>query len=254
MLSCITISEIKQATNLILEKIRNLKMLGKNPDLDLEDDESPELHYLINSFNLNGSDYKIPRAVFSEIIKSLETKGLIKIDHLCDRDVTSYFKNPELVYEFVADFVREDPKVNVKELMKDCVAFFRVSSSVALEREIGRFKLFEVTNKQTDDEKLSFDANESALFFKGKRIEISRNKRSDSHYLLIILFKDTHKVWSMDEIWDEWRNYDTESRDNDWHKFYNACRLINTKIATETKIKKFLTCSSTEIRINKEYL
>jgi len=250
------IKDVKVASNLILEKIHTLALLGEDKDLKKDSEEISDykdIHHLFSNFELSGKAFSVSKEAFIEVLTSLEKKKIIEIKRLDEEDVVGYFEDYILVCEFIAEVAKKNPDLNVRELLKNQVSFLQVLSMPRLEKEMEKFRLYAHEMNVANDESLSFDEDRSILFFRGEKIEISKNKRSDSHYLLKILFKDLTKIWAMDEIWDEWRKYDSESKDSNWHKFYNACQLINTKIAVKTKIKDFLSCSSTEIRINKEY-
>ena len=104
---------------------------------------------------------------------------------------------------------------------------------------------------------VSFDKKKSVLTFKGKKIEISKTKNSDPHYLLALLFKDKSKELAYDEIWESpyFQSQNTEyDPKNDWRKIYNAAYSVNEKVAKMTTIQDFLDISKTAISINKNYL
>lgn len=250
MFAGIRVSNIRQATALILEKIYNLALLGKNPDL-VDEEGSENWHYMLNSFDLDGKHYRVSPSVFSEVMKTISQKDLIEIKASHEQDVAGYFQDPMLAYEFIADFVREDPEANVRELMKENLVFFEMHNLDALKKEMVRFSEFK-SNLSEKEHTLSFDERDSVLSFQGKKITISKNKRSDSHHLLSTLFKEREKIWALDEIQSDW---DPElEKEIEWRKIYNACRLVNNKIALVTQVTDFLSCSSTEVFINKRYL
>lgn len=253
MLTGIQISDTKQAMALTLEKIHNLVVLGKDPDLKNEDDDITNQYHILNSFDLDGKYYKIHRSVFSEVINSIASKGLIEIKILEDLDVAGYFHDPMIAYEYIADLVREDPNVNVRELMKECLVFFEVPDLKKLEKEIERFESFE-TKPIKKVAPPTFNEKTSILSFRGEEILISKSQNTHPHYLLITLFKDLKKNWSLDEIEEDWGTLRKKTEKINWSRYYNAARNINEKIAMQTKINDFLKYTSKEMRINADYI
>lgn len=189
------ISETKQAMNLVLEKIHNLALLGKDKDLDIEDDEAPELHYIFNILDLNGEDYLVPKETFEEIMTSLEKKKIIELDGMTEEDAASAFKDYVLACEFVADVIRVNPSANVREILKHQIAFFRVVNLSALEKEITKFKSFKSKqiNKKFPEKVLisvSLDENKKCLVIitssGGEEISFKKKqiKREDSRFAI----------------------------------------------------------------------
>lgn len=190
------ISETKQAMNLVLEKMYNLALLGKDTNLDIEDDEAPELHYIFNIIDLNDKEYLIPKEIFEEIINSLKRKKIIEVEHMTEEDAASAFRDYVLACEFVADVIRVNPNANVREILKHQMAFFRVVDMPALEKEMDKFKSFKSKKIHTnspekilidvrlDEYKKCFtvftsDGKSQDISFKKKRAE-----RIDSRYAL----------------------------------------------------------------------
>ncbi|MEX1013733.1 MAG: hypothetical protein WDZ80_01065 [Candidatus Paceibacterota bacterium] len=91
------------------------------------------------------------------------------------------------------------------------------------------------------------------LNLNNKEIVISKSKDSNPHYLLKTIFKNPHKIWGYDEIWEDWYSED-EYESSKWSKFYNAGYSTNAKIAQETNVKDFLDLTKTTIKINEKYL
>lgn len=115
----------------------------------------------------------------------------------------------------------------------------------------------EMNPSQFEDKELSFDVKESKLRFKGKKIEISKTKNSDPHYLLTLIFRDKEKEWAYDEIWEDpyFRSRNKEFDPNeDWRKIYNAGYSVNGKVERATTIKDFLDVRKTSVSINRKYL
>lgn len=250
MLGSIQISETREALLLILERIHTLALLGRDISLAPSEDSESNLYHLMNSFSLNGKDYKIHRGVFSEIVHSLQKKKIIQIQSMDDQDVASYFHDPSMVYEFVADFVREDPTVNVKELLKDCVLIFKLIDPDKLKEELkrqGAQASIPVGNN------LRFNEREKILWIGNRKVVISQSRPNRSFLLLRTIFQDISKEWSFDEIEEDWDPEAPVKKVNQ-NKFYQACRTTNQKIALESGIKEFLKYSKTSVRINPKYL
>ena len=123
--------------------------------------------------------------------------------------------------------------------------------------EILQPKFDEVYSKYITIPQLSFEPGGSLLSFQNKSILISKKRNSDAHYLLTILFGKTNEVFAYDQIWENEYFKRPEAyydKTKDWRKIYNACRLVNKKVAEETTIKDFLNYNKTEVSINKKYL
>lgn len=154
------ISDIKIGSRIVLEKLLNLAILERSAELDLEEDDF-DLYFLFNPLELDGNDYKIMPSVFSEIIKSFDRRKFIKTEKVHEHDVAGYFKDYALVCEFVADSVREDPSVNVRDLLKYHILFFRSPNIEKIKTEI---KLLETLGvKLKDIHKLQNDKNKGEL-------------------------------------------------------------------------------------------
>lgn len=97
-----------------------------------------------------------------------------------------------------------------------------------------------------------FDEKNSVLHLAGKAIKISKNVQSDPHDLLRTLSLNQNKVWSTDEIIDDWKYLPGEKPVK--NKVYQAGKAVNRIVAQETKIKDFLKVSTKEVAINKKYL
>lgn len=99
---------------------------------------------------------------------------------------------------------------------------------------------------------LNFDSEKSILFFQGKEIKISQKAESDPHELLKTIFKNITKVWSSDEVLDDWK-FDIDKK-TPKKKIYFAGLAVNRIIAQETTIKDFLDITTKTVTINKKYL
>jgi hypothetical protein len=103
----------------------------------------------------------------------------------------------------------------------------------------------------------SFNTETSTLNFRNERIEISKNRNSDPHYLLSIIFKDPSKVWAFDEIWEDpyFRSHNgTYNPKTDWRKIYNAGYSVNERVQKATKTRGFLDLSKTSIQVSRDFL
>ena len=93
------------------------------------------------------------------------------------------------------------------------------------------------------------------LYFHGK--EINFNRKQNQKDLLIILFGDRYKKWSMDEIMDKWDetqiDKDVKGK-NHWRTFNSAADDINTAIAIETQVKDFIIKNTKEMQISQKYI
>jgi len=102
-----------------------------------------------------------------------------------------------------------------------------------------------------------FDSQSSILFLSGRPVMISRNRNSDPHYLLEIIFREPTKTWAYDEIWEDpffhSRNVQYDPK-KDWRKIYYAGYSVNEKIEKGLTIKDFLDVTKTTVSINKKYL
>ncbi len=109
----------------------------------------------------------------------------------------------------------------------------------------------------TADRTLGFDEGNSTLSFSGAKIEISKSKNSDPHYLLTIMFRDPKKTWAMDEIWEDELFKRRGKRFNpktDWRKIYNAAYSTNEKVQKTTTISDFLEVTKTSVAIKRLYI
>lgn len=101
-----------------------------------------------------------------------------------------------------------------------------------------------------------FDFDKSILYFQEKEIHISlKNDKTNAHYILEHIFKsdDLNQQFPFSEIAE-----DTFKENNDnWRKYYRACKDINDKVYKATKIDDFLEFSSGKtawVKINEKYL
>ena len=101
-----------------------------------------------------------------------------------------------------------------------------------------------------------FDSDKSLLYFQEKEIHISlKNDKTNAHYILEHIFKsdDLRQQFPFSEIAE-----DTFKENNDnWRKYYRACKDINDKVYKATKIDDFLEFSSGKtawVKINEKYL
>ena len=153
-----------------------------------------------------------------------------------------------LRYFTVQDIWVIDPDTPINEQQRDYYKIKFVLGDRFYEEVVPQAKISRET---------SFDAVNSVLNLNKKRIEVSKTKNSDPHYLLTILFRDKQKVWAYDEVWNDpffrlpGKEYDPRE---DWRKIYNAGYSVNEKVAKATTINDFLGITKTEISITKKYL
>lgn len=100
-----------------------------------------------------------------------------------------------------------------------------------------------------ESENLSFDESNSVLQLGNETALIAKSKNTNPHYLLQTIFKDTNKVWSYDEIAEEWGE---EYEKKKWLKFYYAGYAVNEKVAMQTTNKQFLDLTNTSVSIRKK--
>ncbi|HOX10817.1 MAG TPA: hypothetical protein P5323_04045 [Candidatus Moranbacteria bacterium] len=116
-------------------------------------------------------------------------------------------------------------------------------------------KILPFLNKEETPD-FDFDFNKSLLYFQEKEIHISlKNDKTNAHYILEHIFKskDLSQQFPFSEIAE-----DTFKETNDnWRKYYRACKDINDKVYKATKIDDFLEYSSGKtawVKINEKYL
>lgn len=97
---------------------------------------------------------------------------------------------------------------------------------------------------------LTFDEGKSLLHFQGKEIRISRNGNTNPHHLLKTIFKDHKRMWSYDEIAEDWEE---EYGKDDWNTYYYAAYSVNEKVAKKTGVDDFLIPTKTNVVINEKY-
>ena len=114
-------------------------------------------------------------------------------------------------------------------------------------------KIKNYRNELKNKNKTELNFRNGFLYFKNKKIKISKTNNSNPYYLLKTIFKDKNKIWNYDEIHKDWLNRDDYKKE-DWNKYYNAGYKINEKIAKETTIKDFLCITKKDIKINEKYL
>lgn len=134
------------------------------------------------------------------------------------------------------------------------IVFFKIEHYKDCAKRVHQYLLKELI--QSDDKSdidntiLKFDTKKSILHFANKKIVISKRAENDSHYLLKTLFKNKAKVWSTDEVLDDWES----AEDAPIRKIYNAGITTNRKIAEITTTKDFLLVNTRNISINPKYL
>lgn len=116
-------------------------------------------------------------------------------------------------------------------------------------------KILPFLNKEKTPD-FGFDFDKSLLYFQENEIRISlKNDKTNAHYILEHIFKsnDLNQQFPFSEIAE-----DTFKENNDnWRKYYRACKDINNKVYKITKIDDFLEFSSGKtawVKINEKYL
>jgi len=165
-------------------------------------------------------------------------------------------KNPSLQWNwlnFVGVYV-EMEKIRKGEKKDDDVVMFKVKDFRDYAQRVHAFITKELIANDIEPAELRFDDQKRTLYFMGASIVIATKEESDPHKLMRTLFKDMHKVWATDEIFEDWNYSFEEIEDLSKNKVYQAGKKLNKTIAEETKIKDFLEITTKTVAINKKYL
>lgn len=147
----------------------------------------------------------------------------------------------------------EMERIRKGEVSDNDIYYFHVKDFKNYAQRVHAYITKELLKIDTEENILDFDDKQSILSFMGESIKISKRAESDPHELLRTLFKDRTKLWSNDEILDDWEII-IEKNNNSIMKVYQAGKAVNRIIAQETKIKNFLILTTKTTRINEEYL
>jgi len=147
----------------------------------------------------------------------------------------------------------EMERIRKGEVSDNEVYYFHVKDFKNYVQRVHTYITKELLKIEIQENILDFDDKQSILFFMGESIKISSRAESDPHELLRTIFKDRSKLWSNDEILDDWEVV-IEKNDNSVMKVYQAGKAVNRIIAQETKIKDFLILTTKNTRINEKYL
>ena len=146
----------------------------------------------------------------------------------------------------------EMERVRKGKISDNDIVFFRVKDFRSYAQRVHSFIATELLKTDTEEAKLDFDDKQSILYFNGKTITISKGAENDAHELLRTVFKNKSKVWSKDEVLDDWHL--EVGNITPKNKVYHAGKAVNRIVAQETQIKDFLVVSTKTITINKKYL
>ncbi|PIR58589.1 MAG: hypothetical protein COU69_04670 [Candidatus Pacebacteria bacterium CG10_big_fil_rev_8_21_14_0_10_56_10] len=211
---------------------------------------SPIFDELLESENLY--ECTVEHLFFAYLITGLEKYGR---PSFITKKIQKKFKIVQKLKKELDQFREED-----KQRKKDGLPFFDPKKDFLPSRKEDLYviqklhnhlleKLSEITLIKSD---ITLD-RDGYLHFNGVKILISKSMDSDPYHILTTLFKRKSKIWSYDEIWEDWHNNENFDAKN-WRKFYNASYKINAKVAQETMVKDFLIFNSKTVRINNHYL
>lgn len=92
------------------------------------------------------------------------------------------------------------------------------------------------------------------LFFMDKDIYIPSNSLEDE--LCKVLFKNLQTMqieWNWDQIVEAWGEL-IDYNHPQWRKIYSASRRVNSKVASETRIKDLLIATTKTVKVNPKYI
>ncbi len=125
------------------------------------------------------------------------------------------------------------------------------------EAEIRRLMLEQLKSQKPEFDSPDFDAGRSILKFAGKEVVIDKAKANRQHLLCKSIFKNMasmRKVWSWDELVEDWGDSKKIYGKNGWRKVYGPANEINDKVAIETGIKDLLEVTTKTVCVNLLYL
>lgn len=118
---------------------------------------------------------------------------------------------------------------------------------------IEKLETEQMFEKNMKEKELTFDIENSVLYFLNEAIIISQNVQSSAHDLLKTIFKDKTRIWNTDEVLDDWNYYLSDEKPPK-NKVYQSGKAVNRIVAQNTMVKDFLDISTKSISINKKYL
>lgn len=108
-------------------------------------------------------------------------------------------------------------------------------------------------NKHPSKIQTKYDSSKNHLTINGKIIPFKDSFSADLLKLIFKNNKNQRKTWNNDEIFDGIKEV-RSSYINNKRKIYDACRGINSNIATKTGLKKYLIFDTKTCRLNPDYI
>ncbi|MFA5996951.1 MAG: hypothetical protein WC791_00520 [Candidatus Paceibacterota bacterium] len=101
-----------------------------------------------------------------------------------------------------------------------------------------------------------FDSERGILTIGGTQIILGKRIGSENNQirLLATLIKDPYKVWSTDELVEDWEGAEMDIGDIPKNRFYDPAYKLNTTIEVATGIQDFIEHTTKKININPQYL